>query len=464
MEIRKNFRDIHLVDANCKTEYFHIGNTEFFDLDPDILIGMKPQQNYKNLNDENSALMQVLKTGEAILNYVQELITLKGKRIRQEADHFCVRNGEEIIGALEIAYYDEEKDTLYDGRNSSNDIRKYSSDTCLSLDDIVAESDIMKTMKRKLAKAASVKSPILLTGESGTGKEMTARVLHNISKQKNGEFVYVNCGALPENLIESILFGTDRGSFTDATERKGLFMLADRGTIFLDEIQSMPLETQGKILRVLEEKRIRPVGSDMEIPIDTRVIASCNLKPEELLSKESLRTDLYFRLAVIQFDLPPLRMRKTDVLPIAEYYLKMFNEKFEDKKILDIEPEACKFLLKYDWPGNIRELRNTIESAFYMANDNILRMKDIEKRFSMQNEAKHEETTKNVIAETFLQSGENLQTFLHKYEKECVRQAVLQAEGNLKKAAQQLKISPQMMKYYAEKFLQSDEAELEGED
>lgn len=463
MEIRKNFRDIHLVDADCKTEYFNIGNTEFFDLDPDILIGMKPQQNYKNLNDENSALMQVLESGEAVLHYVQELITLKGKKIRQEADHFCVRDEEEIIGALEIAYYDEEKDILYDGRNTKDAIKKYSSDIQISLDDIVAESDIMKTMKHKLAKAAAVKSPILLTGESGTGKEMTARVIHNISKQKNGEFVYVNCGALPENLIESILFGTDRGSFTDATEREGLFMVADKGTIFLDEIQSMPIETQGKILRVLEEKRIRPVGSDAEIPIDTRVIASCNLKPEELLSQESLRTDLYFRLSVIQFDLPPLRMRKTDVLPIAEYYLKKFNEKFEDRKILNIESEVCQFFLKYDWPGNIRELRNTIESAFYMANDNVLRMKDIEKRFSMRNEAKHEETVKNAIVETFLQSGENLQTFLHKYEKKCVQQAVLQTEGDLKKASQQLKISPQMMKYYAEKFLQSVETKLEGE-
>ena len=163
-------------------------------------------------------------------------------------------------------------------------------------------------------------------GETGTGKELTAHIIHNSSARRKNPYVYVNCSALPENLLEGILFGIKKGSFTDAEEKTGLFQMAEKGTLFLDEVDSMPLGIQSKILRAIEEKCIRPIGGTQEIYLDVRIIASCNKQMNELLKSRSLRNDLLFRLSVIQFSLPPLRERRSDILQIADYYRKKYNQ------------------------------------------------------------------------------------------------------------------------------------------
>ena len=452
MKIQDNYKDILIVDEAGRIEYFSIYDMDFFDLKPEELIGTKPQQHYGNLSDESSTLMRAVRCGEASLGVVQELNTAEGKIVRQKSDTFCIRNGEKVIGAIEFAYYDEEKDKL----NPERKLRSQSSPAGKEVPawrpetaDIIGESEAMAEIRKKLSRIVDLETPVLLIGETGTGKEMTARAIHNSGRRKKGSFIYVNCSALPENLFESILFGVKKGSFTDAAERDGLFSLADKGTIFLDEIQSMPLATQGKILRVLEEKRIRPIGGDEEIDVDVRIIASCNMDMDLLLQSETMRKDLYFRLSVIQLELPPLRSRSGDVQLLTEHYLKKFNGEIEDRGITGIDEETAAFFAAYDWPGNVRELRNTLESAFYVAKGRQITFADVEERFRREAET---ETFISTAGRDFLESGKDLKSYLADFQRECIKNELARHKGNLREAARALGISDQMMKYNLKKF------------
>lgn len=454
MTIQKNFKDILIVDEAGRIEYFSIYDADFFGLKPEELIGTKPQQHYGNLNDETSTLMRAVHYGETSLGVVQELDTADGKTVRQKSDTLCIRKDGKVIGAIEFAYYDEEKDTL----DTENGIRRWNSEGHHKgqpswqpeVDDIIGQSEAMWEIRKKLDRIVDLEAPVLLMGETGTGKEMTARAIHNSGRRKKGNFIYVNCSALPENLFESILFGVKRGSFTDAAERDGLFSLADKGTIFLDEIQSMPLVTQGKILRVLEEKRIRPIGGDEEISVDVRIIASCNMDMDTLLETEALRKDLYFRLSVIQLELPPLRSREGDVPLLVDYYLKKFNSEIEDRGITGVDEETEVFFASYDWPGNIRELRNTLESAFYVAKGKEIVFADVEERF--QREVCEDAQLVSMAGTAFLESGKDLKQYLADFQKDCIEKELARHGGNLRETARALGVSDQMMKYNLKKF------------
>ena len=231
---------------------------------------------------------------------------------------------------------------------------------------LVGESPIMLDLIGQIERAGPSGAAILITGESGTGKELVARALHDSSARKAKPFIAVNCAALPEALIESELFGHAKGAFTDARDaRKGLFAQADGGTLFLDEIGDLPLNLQAKLLRVLEQQTIRPIGSDQEQAIDVRVLSATHQDLEAKVEREEFRQDLYYRLNVIEIEVPPLRARGNDVLLLAHTFLQQFSEK-SGKAVVGIAEPAATKLLDYDWPGNVRELRNVLERAVAM--------------------------------------------------------------------------------------------------
>ncbi|MEC8800364.1 MAG: sigma-54 dependent transcriptional regulator [Planctomycetota bacterium] len=231
---------------------------------------------------------------------------------------------------------------------------------------LVGESPIMLDLIGQIERAGPSGAAILITGESGTGKELVARALHDSSARKAKPFIAVNCAALPEALIESELFGHAKGAFTDARDaRKGLFAQADGGTLFLDEIGDLPLNLQAKLLRVLEQQTIRPIGSDQEQSIDVRVLSATHQDLEAKVEREEFRQDLYYRLNVIEIEVPPLRARGNDVLLLAHTFLQQFAEK-SGKAVVGIAEPAATKLLDYDWPGNVRELRNVLERAVTM--------------------------------------------------------------------------------------------------
>jgi DNA-binding NtrC family response regulator len=239
-------------------------------------------------------------------------------------------------------------------------------------DQFVGESHVMQKVFNVIDKLAKVNTPVLIRGESGTGKELVARAIHYNGPRKDGKFVTINLAAVPENLIESELFGHEKGAFTGASERKlGKFQFADGGTLFLDEIGDISPAMQVKLLRVLQEKSFTPVGSNREIKVDARVIAASHKPFEQMIKEGTFREDLFYRLNVLPVYLPPLRERSSDIPYLIEYYINYFNN-HHGLNIRTVTDEAKNLLVKYAWPGNIRELRNVIEHAFIIESSDVL--------------------------------------------------------------------------------------------
>jgi DNA-binding NtrC family response regulator len=282
-----------------------------------------------------------------------------------------------------------------------------------------------------LERVSNTQATVLITGETGTGKEVAARSLHHHGRRRSGPFVAVNCSALPEALLESELFGHVRGAFTDArSNRPGMFVEADRGTLFLDEIGEMPQAVQAKLLRALEERRVRPVGGDGEVPFDARIIAATNRDLEQAVQSGEFREDLFYRLNVVHVAIPPLRSRGSDVLVLAQHFLTQFAGQ-SPLEIVGLSESAAERLLAYPWPGNIRELRNAIERAVALAPFDHLRAEDLPERI------RHFEPRHVLVA------GDDLEELvsLEEVEKRYILKVMQAAGGNKSLAAQTLGVS-----------------------
>ena len=230
-------------------------------------------------------------------------------------------------------------------------------------DNLIGKSPAMEELFAKISRIADSEASLLITGESGSGKELTARAVHQHSKRRKHPLVSINCAAMPGQLLESELFGHKKGAFTDAkSHNRGLFPEADQGTLFLDEVGEIPLDLQPKLLRALEERQVRPVGGTSEVPFDVRLIAATNRDLESAVMEGLFREDLYYRLNVINIEMPPLRSRGADILLLARHFIEQFSSK-QDKAITGLADATAEKLLEYSWPGNVRELRNAIEHA-----------------------------------------------------------------------------------------------------
>jgi two-component system response regulator HydG len=228
---------------------------------------------------------------------------------------------------------------------------------------MIGSSAPIQKVKELIDRVSDAEATLLITGESGTGKELVAQAVHQRGRSSTGPFVAINCAAMPETLLESELFGHVKGAFTDArTPRQGLFLKANGGTLFLDEIGEMPLGMQPKLLRALQEKMVRPVGGDREIPYEARIIAASNRDLESQVEERRFREDLFYRINVVRIEVPPLRVRGNDVLFLAQHFVKQFSSQ-TNKKVIGISPAVAEKLMGYGWPGNVRELQNCVERA-----------------------------------------------------------------------------------------------------
>jgi len=246
--------------------------------------------------------------------------------------------------------------------------------------EFIGTSPTVRELKELVRRVAGTEVGVLLLGESGTGKEVVAQTIHRLGARSTGPFVAINCAALPETLLESELFGHARGAFTDAKKmRRGLFLEASGGTLFLDEIGEMPLPMQPKLLRALQERVVRPVGGDQSVPFDTRVIAATNRDLAQATREGTFREDLYYRLNVVQIDLPPLRARGPDILLLAQTFIERFASRHK-VDVRGLSPEAAEKLLHYAWPGNVRELMNAIERGVALARTTTLQVTDLPER------------------------------------------------------------------------------------
>lgn len=305
------------------------------------------------------------------------------------------------------------------------------------MENIVAESPPMQHVCEMIQQVAPTDATVLIYGESGTGKELVAKAIHSLSHRKEKRFLAVNCAALPEPLLESEMFGHVKGAFTGASsDKEGLFEAACGGTIFLDEIGSMPLNIQGKLLRVLQEKEVRRVGSNTNTAIDARVLAATNTRLETLLESGQFREDLYYRLSVIPIEIKPLRDRPEDVLPLVYHVLQ--RETKEGLPVPSLEPEAAAVLESHTWPGNVRELENAIRHAVTFAKDNTITKNVLPPKVA---DARLRPTRAAPDSPIDLDRCKSLKAFLRSKEKDYLSQILSHSGGDKEKAAKALKIS-----------------------
>ncbi len=319
------------------------------------------------------------------------------------------------------------------------------------VEDILGQSGSIMEIKDKIEKIAQAKvSTILITGESGTGKEVVARNIHKLmyssGTPRQAPFISVNCAAMPETLLESELFGYEKGSFTDAkSDKKGMFELADGGTILLDEIGDMKLDLQSKLLRVLENRTIRHIGGQKEISIDTTVIATTNRNLAEAVKGGNFRKDLFFRLSAFYLYIPPLRERKEDILPFARHFLKYFAKKYNKKSIKDFSSGAEQLLVGSSWPGNVRELKNLVERFVVLENTELIQTEQVPKWISSESIGTNLSSDNRFkLPETGISLAE--------LEKDLFLQALERANNNKTLAAKLLDISYDTLRYQLKKF------------
>ena len=360
---------VHVVLSDNTTILYNEAMMELEEQSQGDVIGKDFRKVFSNIPEAESTLLRALRSGQATIDREQRYPNKYGKiihTVNSTVPVFGDKN--EIVAAIELSKdmtnIMELSDSLIALRGESNSkgeiprdfIKKY------TFRDLVGQNQAFREMIDLAKKAAMSNTSVFIYGETGTGKELVAQSIHYRSPRKDKPFLGQNCAALPESLLEGILFGTTQGGFTGAIDREGLFEQASGGTLLLDEISSMPYALQGKLLRVLQEDYIRRVGGTRDIPIDVRILATVNTEPETLLAQGILRKDLYYRLNIVNIKMPPLRERKDDMALLVEHFLEKHNVRF-DKEVWNISDKAMKILEDYEYPGNVRELENILMAA-----------------------------------------------------------------------------------------------------
>lgn len=445
---------IHVVDAHGVTIFYNEVAASHDNLSADEVIGRPLLDVFPSLTRKTSTLLQVIETGKPIFNRQQTYTNLKGVPITTVNTTLPLWVEGGLAGAVEVAkditrmkelserWIDLQAKmsghTEGDGKKGKRSLAQ----AIYHLHDIVTENEELKRLKELADKAAKTGSPILITGETGTGKELFVQGIHLASMRRHGPFIAQNCAALPGALLEGILFGTVKGSFTGAENRPGLFELADHGTLFLDEINSMPIDLQAKLLRALQERRIRRVGGMDLIPVDVRVITAMNRDPMESIASGELRQDLYYRIQVVHLRIPPLRERKEDIPLLIRHFLRRFNSAF-GKRVTGVSQDALHSLIAYDWPGNVRELENRIEAAMNWAEGDLLHPEHFPKELMERRR------------EAVLEGPPTLREAIRKVEEEYIEEAMRRTLGNIQQAAKLLGIPRQTLQYKLVKIRRS---------
>lgn len=456
---------IHIVNQEGKTIIYNKKASEIDGLEPEEVIGKNIFEAYPSLTLETSTLMRTLKTGKPIEGIQQTFLNSKGKKITTVNTTVPIVFKNNEIGAMEISRDITQLEELIDNINHlrdhliNNKGREFKvtsgkntyNNTKYSFKDIIGENYHFKESLKNAMKASGSDSSILLYGETGTGKELFAQSIHNASQRSNNPFIAQNCAALPKDLLEGLLFGTEKGGFTGAQNRPGLFEQANGGTILLDEINSMDMALQAKLLRVLQENKVRRVGGRKEIDIDVRIIATMNMHPDKAFREHKLREDLFYRLSVVYIEIPPLRKRKDDIMPLADHFIKLYNKKFS-KSVVGLDDELINIFLKYEWPGNVRELQHIIESAFNLINNE--EKIGFEYIPSYLKDRLNSSNNADVINLEHLEGRQlpPLSDTLEEIELKLIKKALKHTDNNISAAARKLNISRQSLQYKIKKY------------
>lgn len=440
---------IHVIDSEGNTIIYNKAMAELEQMKETDVLNKNLLDIFNGLNEETSTLLKALKNGKVIKDKKQTYLNKYKNEITTVNTTIPVIDNKKIIGAIEISKditkmkeLSEEILTLHREKSNPKQIiqskvKKY------TFENIIGQSEKFKKAISLAKRASKTPAPVFIYGETGTGKELFSQSIHYEGIRKNNPFIAQNCAALPESLLEGILFGTEKGGFTGAVSRAGLFEQANKGTLLLDEINSMTVELQAKLLRVLQEGYIRRIGGIKDIPIDVRIIATTNELPSKLLKENKIRKDLYYRLNVISINIPSLNEREDDIILLVDYFIKKYNKKL-NKKVKYIDKKAKNLLINHKWHGNIRELENTIYSAISMIDyeDSI----KIEHLNIDINES--EEIQKNIN----VSNEKCLDELLKEIEVDFITRALINNKKNITKSAKQLGIKRQTLQHKIKKY------------
>lgn len=446
---------IHVIDKNGFTILYNQAMAELEGMAVDEVMGQKFLSVFPDLNHQTSTLLQVLRTEKPILDQSQTYLNKQKKEIMTINSTIPLYANGEKFGAVEIAKNITRIKELSDEiMRLQQTITKpvYRCNTHIpsyTFEDLKGQSPAFQKAIKMAKRAAKTSSSVLIYGETGTGKELFVQGIHHTSSRSENPFIAQNCAAFPESLLESILFGTSKGSFTGAVDRPGIFEQANGGTILLDEINSMGLQLQAKLLRVLQEGYVRRVGGLKDIPVDVRIIATTNEDPQVILEKGKIRKDLYYRLNVVNVNIPPLRERKEDIPILSEFFVRKYNDRL-DLNVAGITEECMRSFWMYPWPGNVRELENAVEGAMNLSSgekwldedcfpDYIFR--EAEKNFA------HAQNNLHVTLDEFVDLSEVIQQVETAY----IKKAMLSSNGNISQAAQRLGIKRQTLQHKLKK-------------
>lgn len=439
---------IYIVDADGVGIFYNQKMAEMEQIHIEDVMGKSFSKAFPGVKLSESTMYQALKKNIANKNKEQTYVNLYGREISTVNSTVPVYSGGKTIAAIEVAKditnIRSMRDTILQlqekkikPKKAVSKIKRY------TFDDIIGVNPQFLAVLDRAKRAAGNDASVFIYGETGTGKELIAQSIHYASNRMQKPFLAQNCAALPETLLEGILFGTSKGGFTGATDRAGLFEQANGGTLLLDEINSMPYDLQSKLLRVLQEDYIRRVGGTQDIPIDVRIIATVNEPPEKLMEEGKLRKDLYYRLNVVNIEIPPLRARKDDIPVLTERLLEKHNERF-GKEVWMVSPHALERLSEYDFPGNVRELENIIMQSVAMADrEHVLSEKLLQ--MPMQVKAIGADTDK------WDRKGP-LDEYLANLEKEIIRGTMIQEGGNVSRTAEVLHLKRQTLQHKLKKY------------
>ncbi|MHB9094797.1 MAG: sigma-54 interaction domain-containing protein [Eubacteriales bacterium] len=445
---------VYFCDINGQIRFYNPSMARLDGYKVEHVLGKHITDIYKT--DWNTSLsLTVLRTGQPIIDYLRKYTTCNGITVNAVCSVIPLYSGGKLIGSasiekdfskfIEIAERISNLQAEDFGIRKADDTKHYNFSNIISKDPNLLESIHLGKM------AAKTESPVLIYGETGTGKEIFAQSIHAESRRSKGPFLAINCAAIPENLLEGILFGTVKGAFTGSIDRKGLLEQANGGTVYLDEINSMPVTLQSKLLRVLEEKKVRRLGDKKEIPVDMRIISSCNVEPTDAIAKGHLRSDLFYRLAVIYLYIPPLRERLDDLELSVQHFIMSYNKQMQ-KNIKGISPEVLKLFRECHWLGNIRQLKHCIECAMtMMPNDaDQIELVHIPKYLNIDTLPKNINNPDNLDNND--RNIKDVFTQIKKQEQEAIIESLKRNRGNISKAAEDLGISRQRLQYRIKKL------------
>lgn len=446
---------VHVVDKNGTTVFYNETMAEIDGMEREKVLGKTIFHLYPSLTSETSTLNLALKKGIETAEAMQTYVNLQGKQITTINSTHPLYEGNEIIGAVETAkditrivrMYDQTLELRKELFETKKKGRASKGSADFQFCDLIGTSANFQKALMIAKKAARSLSPVMICGPTGTGKELVAQSIHNASIRREEPFIALNCAAVPRELMEGLLFGTTKGAFTGAIDRPGIFEQANGGTLFLDELNSLDLLLQAKLLRVLQDRKVRRLGGDTEKEMDVRIITAMNIQPAKALEQKILRTDLFYRLNVVHVKLPTLQERKSDIPLLVNYFLKKLNETF-GSNVQEISDEALQLLRHYHWPGNIRELSHAIESAFNVMD---IGYEILEKRHLPEDI--HQSTPVPEQTTIVPQTGQiDLPNIMEEFERETILQAFKENDGNISQTAKALGVKRQALQYKLNKY------------